>query len=760
MNIQSTLAKRYIFSQKRHSVLTICSIAAAISLMTILFVGFSVVLNFQRALAYDEAPYHCMVGSITAKQAEILCEDPDIMSCEIIEDPSNPDIQQGQILFRKFIKDELVVIERAFAAAGLPMEDEAENSSFYLNTDLMQYDLVGIQAWYTIATYFALFFVAVILLVMAMRLVIDTAFEISSKERERQFGALQSIGATPNQIVKIITLEGTIFSLIGIPLGLLCGIGLTYLVYAMIVRSGLLEIAYTPEKIERLLRFTVEPWMLVVCAGIGYFWVWLSAYSTGMRIIRMSPIQAITSRSNTVERVKKHSIYGLLCGWSGKLAARNARRSKKRFWITVVSLTISITLFSTSSYAINGFIDSYERYLVDMGVNYDFLVTYAHKSENALAYLDAITELEQSGYFKDIAFETGTWGKITDNSDYEAISILYYNQTTYENFFYDKPSVSYEELKESGKYLMLAYPSDGEKIKNVLDEDSLSANIAHWNHLSVEAYEALTPEEQEQWHPETQFDEQSGEEILIRYDSITFNPQTYPILKNIPYSDITLDAPEDDTLEDGLGSIILIGAIETYEQCYTDYGFPAREYEFHCNLAEDDSYYDAVRFLEAHDTLSLEWDVYRMNESNRSTFTITRMIVTFLSLMLAIISIVNMINIISTGILNRRSELATMQCIGMTKGQMYRMTVIECMQYVLTSGIVASLVSIAIMVITAKFSELMTGEALESVIDYTGPQPMIWLCTAAAFGLALVTAFFSIQGLRKQSLVDQIRSID
>ncbi|MBR2913321.1 MAG: hypothetical protein IKC40_05325, partial [Oscillospiraceae bacterium] len=77
MNIQSTLAKRYIFSQKRHSVLTICSIAAAISLMTILFVGFSVVLNFQRALAYDEAPYHCLTGPITAKQAEILCEDPD-----------------------------------------------------------------------------------------------------------------------------------------------------------------------------------------------------------------------------------------------------------------------------------------------------------------------------------------------------------------------------------------------------------------------------------------------------------------------------------------------------------------------------------------------------------------------------------------------------------------------------------------------------------------------------------------------------------
>lgn len=61
-----------------------------------------------------------------------------------------------------------------------------------------------------------------------MRLIIDTAFETSSKARERQFGVLQSIGATPRQIVKIITLEGTLLSVIGISLGLLCGIGVSY----------------------------------------------------------------------------------------------------------------------------------------------------------------------------------------------------------------------------------------------------------------------------------------------------------------------------------------------------------------------------------------------------------------------------------------------------------------------------------------------------------------------------------------------------
>lgn len=40
--------------------------------------------------------------------------------------------------------------------------------------------------------------------------------------------------------------------------------------------------------------------------------------------------------------------------------------------------------------------------------------------------------------------------------------------------------------------------------------------------------------------------------------------------------------------------------------------------------------------------------------------------VLILNLLLALTALINLLNIISTGIANRRSELASLQCVGMT----------------------------------------------------------------------------------------------
>ena len=59
------------------------------------------------------------------------------------------------------------------------------------------------------------------------------------------------------------------------------------------------------------------------------------------------------------------------------------------------------------------------------------------------------------------------------------------------------------------------------------------------------------------------------------------------------------------------------------------------------------------------------------------------------------------------------------------------------------------------------FIRFMTlEEDFKTVISYTKPQGIVWLCTAAAFVVALITALISIQEMQKQSLVDQIRSVD
>ncbi len=761
MNFQTMLAKRYIFAQKRHSVLTLCSIIVALAFMSMLFSGFTTCFTSLRNIAYDKAPYHFLVYSVTKEQGELLSQAEGIASCVLKENPDGS-TYQAELMLQKYIKDEEVILDAAFEKAGLGFGFYDTFDTYVGNYDLLLYDFVGVAAWYQVAVYFALFFIFVLILAMAMRLVIDTAFEISSKERERQFGVLQSIGATPGQVVKIITMEGTLLSIIGIPIGLICGNALTYAAYRIVLHTKLMEAMLTPEKIEELVCFSTNPWMMLASAATGYVWVWLSAYATGMRIIKMSPMQAITSRTNTVKKVKKHSIYGLLFGWVGKLASRNARRSLKRFWITVVSLTVSITLFSTSSFAIDGFIDSYEEYLFGEGIDFDFSV-YGNNEQDPLEYQKSIQELEGSGYYKNISFENGWWGRYRFDEERAAmVSVTYYNEEAYSQLFDGKPPVSYEKLAASGEYIMLeisqelADPLTWENMQKVQQLDELPLEIYRRQRISIKEYEALPEEQKKEMIEDFEYDETTGEEVLTGYTYKEFSPKTYSVGHRLPIEESRHGI---DPL--GMVSVELIGTLKQYEEHYEDYGDRVASYEIECNLIDHDSYRDALNFIEKSEIVELGWDVYGMNYANRSGFTLTKIIVAFIALMVALISIVNMVNIVSTGLLNRRSELASMQCVGMTRGQMYGMTIVECLQYVLTSGVVSSLLSFAVMIGMKYFIRFMTlEEDFKTVISYTKPQGIVWLCTAAAFVVALITALISIQEMQKQSLVDQIRSVD
>lgn len=63
---------------------------------------------------------------------------------------------------------------------------------------------------------------------------ISNVLTISLQERIKQLGMLASIGATSKQKKASVTIEAFLLGLIGIPLGLLFGLGLTVVVLAMI----------------------------------------------------------------------------------------------------------------------------------------------------------------------------------------------------------------------------------------------------------------------------------------------------------------------------------------------------------------------------------------------------------------------------------------------------------------------------------------------------------------------------------------------
>lgn len=745
---EGMLARKYIGAQKRHSALTICSIAIALALITMLFSVFTTAISIMRNIAYSQGEYHILVTGFNNRSPTIDKEKLDAIveavseygtcTSERFDIPGEGTVYHIYIMLDKSIDSALLFMGRVAKEIGVDSLD-------YLTNDmLILLDVKDAKSGLRMAQIIAMFYIFVLFLIMMLRLIIDTAFEISSKECERQFGVLQSIGATPKQIVRIMTYEGLMLSIIGIPLGTAAGIGLGYLVYRAVLGTGLVDLYLTQSKAAELVHFTVNPWLLLLGVVTGAAWVLFSAYGTGMRVIKMSPVQAISQRANTVKKVGKAPLFGKLFGWTGKIASRNNMRQPKRFISTVVSLTLSIAIFSAVTVVVNDLRSAAEDYYDEYGVKCDFEV-YVPRigwEDNLFPYRKALKAVEESGLFVDqyYSFDSGSWWYAPDADwAYEEhiwVAVEYHNRNSYERLFDGAPPVSYDELTKSGKYIWLSsYPVSDKSISLKMYEEDKKVSY------SEEEYNALPPEEKEKCKPNSSV---NGEQ----YYGYT------------PFYMVDLDIYCCAELKQNWA--YLIATIDEYENGAYSLFKSMRFDDIYCDLKNIDDYYKAVDFLEQN---SIDYEDNTVEHRQLlAILASVNIVAVFLSVMIALIAVVNMVNILATGILNRRGELAAMQCVGMTEKGLYKMTAIECLQYALTSGIAAVAVCELMMLLTKKMLTIVTIveelEYLDGLISFIQPLPIIGIATLCAFIIAVAASIIPLRAMRRTSLVEQIRSVE
>lgn len=205
----------------------------------------------------------------------------------------------------------------------LTMEGAADDDSGYGGLYVMIAIIIGIVVISTIA-------------------VIYNSFQISVVERIKQFGLLRAVGATPKQISSIVLREATILAIIGIPIGLILGV---------IALLGI-EFAFHLVGGDTILpiKLSISPMIMGISGVVGLVSIYLSALIPAFFAGRISPLIAINGRTSiTKEKIKrrKNRLMGIMFGFEGALAAKNIKRSRKRYRITVFSIIISVTLFIT-----------------------------------------------------------------------------------------------------------------------------------------------------------------------------------------------------------------------------------------------------------------------------------------------------------------------------------------------------------------------------------------------------------------------------
>ena len=865
MTFEGKLARRYITAQKRHSLLTVCSITIAAAMMTMIFVLAHTMFASQRTHCVNtNFPHHtavCSPHAFTEAQLEELRADTAVKDCGFFEPDefwSFQKYKEGKTRYETvstaaavwtyyhkhedYSEDDLKQLEKFYGddylkKAGIVYPDadakpvwidynfrwkepdDAQTAPIWKligdmdeckvipNSSLQEKDYIGMAGKFSMAWRFSLIFVLVILLALCLRMVIDTAFEISSKERERQFGVLQSIGATRKQAVRIITHEGAILSLIGIPVGLAIGTGLGYLTYRMVLATNVIRWCWGSDGLQDV-HFRVGLISLATAALTAAVWVFLSAYGTGMRMLKKkAPIESVRATQSKIKKVKKHSVFGLLFGWIGSLAARNVRRNKKRFIVTVVSLSASITLIAAVTYASKAYrnvctivvaeANSYTGIITDLEI--DGIV--AEDSAEARAAL--VKELEDTGYFDQVRLLWEIFGRIPQAADNQTnnetaqnnngavtapagaadtqtngdgaltigtiVKVLYLNEKDYNRMFDGKPEMPYEEFRQKGGYALLNGGRYHYKEGDLpIQDGKLTLNCPVIAPLTEERRAELIREYEEEHkddpdHPQKHFLQYCTGWDPDKQEAIYTDAEARVEQVSLPvYGPLTV--PDGETAVDTVMEIsgyCIIAPVELYEKT-GQYSLQSASVIIMADIKNDDTYENAVSYLKSDKRFEIQQDSYagiRLIESGVSAFNTT---VRMLSILISLIAAVSMINVITTGILNRRSELAGMRSVGMTRTQMRGLLLCECVQFV-AGGLVGALLATSAAVFAMR--RLVDAVGLPELSDqlgltYSKPVPMIFIAGGCSLIVALIATLIPLRRIEKEPIVDSLRAFD
>lgn len=234
------------------------------------------------------------------------------------------------------------------------IKDEKESISgdiYYNNMLLLPYDTTSNNAINNSLFVVQVFLFAVI--GVATILVIYNSFTISIAERRKDYGMLISIGASKKQIRKLVIIEVMIMATLGLLLGFtigFLGIKLLYFVLNILIEK-LIDLQASQgiaSNIPLQLKMVFNMSVILTTIVVTYIITYLGILRPARKAAKTSPIESIKGIDEVVYKkrnVKTSKLSKKILGIEGDLANKSLKRSRGRYRITIVSLTVSIVLF-------------------------------------------------------------------------------------------------------------------------------------------------------------------------------------------------------------------------------------------------------------------------------------------------------------------------------------------------------------------------------------------------------------------------------
>lgn len=574
---------------------------------------------------------------------------------------------------------------------------------------------------------FNLAVIIIIIVMLASVFVIRNSFAISITEKTSMYGMLASVGATKRQIRRNVLFEGFILGLIGIPLGILLGLGVNAILIA-ILNSVL------GDMLSGATFVFVTPTIPIICAIVlSAVTIFCSSFFIALRASRIPPLVAI--RGNKDIKVKNNKPYRTskltkkLFGVGGEIASKSLKRSRKKYRTTVISIVVSVAMFI----AVSAFMDYGMTFTDHYYGNTDYSYMVSGIDANQAQTIEKMPEIENY---------------LTVGSQYGYVSADVPVNECGENFLYDNAdgtkSFSVEFLEfEHDTFVQIC-----RELK--LDYNKVKGGVL--------VYSEVTPYNMENMEgtgePMKLFGKTAPTKFIVYGNDDNGNEL---IAGKLKVSSVFDEIPKsaDSVIGEGtiLGQGLIIGEQGVISpqlgehECYIT---------LYANTSNHTSLTNRIESMPSTGDSESYISIFDYEETVRQFNAVMLIVEIFVYGFIGVISLIGMTNIfntISTNMQLRSKEFASLKSIGMTKKEFNRMIRLESLMYGIKSLIIG--IPLGVLGVFAIFSAFSNGNV---PMSFVFPWKAILISIAAVFIVVWLIMKYSISKVNKQNIIETIRN--
>lgn len=553
-------------------------------------------------------------------------------------------------------------------------------------------------------------------------LIIYNIFYIAVSSEIRYYGLLKTVGTTNKQLKRLIIRQAAILGLAGIPLGMIAGYMVSVVLLPFITK-GFLDV-----------DCEIHPGVLIFALSALFSWITIriSCIKPCKVVKKISPVEAVRYSEYTGSHLSKKKKIRKVTPFS--MAGENLKRNKKKSFVVVLSLALSVIMINvtvsiTESFDRNKFIRNFassdftvcDGSMLNRNLGAEIYDGVLQSDIAELSAIPGITDIGAVYMSESLQHVEGT--------PYERMKDLYEAYT--DRFVYDEDAKEAYDRLVYERHVISSHVYGVDEF--VFDNMDIDSGDPDWEKFSSGNY-VIVSSLFESSKDDTEYAlYRVGDKVSVCFQDGSTEEYEVMAIGDLIYSmgpkhghgmDTYFTLPRDEYLEHAESDGAMKLFFNVNEEAYAN----AEE-----KVAEYCSEISPLLGYESRETYL---------ESFEDMVRVFLVVGGALSLILALIGVLNFINLTYTSIHERGKELEVLRAIGMTGKQQTEMLIGE--------GIIHVILTFALVLTVGLFLNYLIVNTLAGGMIMFSYKFVIWPIIACIPAFLIISAIVPVSVIRKR----------